>query len=731
MAREIPQYVSQLSLGSMPKVQFSNAQAEATNRMSAQMAAAGQDMEQKAAKIERLTAITTLRENLHRMSDEAGADVGTLRSNIDGFKTGFLKGIKNPELAAEFEAGYGLEALPYIDSATNKYRKNLDDTAKVERGRAFQQNLTTIGKIAPNLFSEIPEEKKAAQEALANIFTQSAQLSTEKDLDGTFSYSPDQQIEMAGRTQAALIETLPPEKQLQVLGNNVAGYEATMQYITKHEIDPRNPDKVHGDGDDTKAYMGVNSGANKEEFAQIEAFLAKGETGKARALVNTIYKEKYWNAIGGDSLPAEVQGIIMDAAVNQGVGFAKQLKEEVAKGATPSQLLEMRRERYAKTKGTPEERKSWERRLSSFEHLALGEDLNLLTPNIRERIKDSAYKAIEADYALKNDDPVKWAQKKGYDLLGAVSVQPDPFYAKVMTKDRAKAEAGNLSKLQTVDDITNYASSLQAEFGPLAQNAIRDLKASGMKSPQEAAIMLSLKNPVAYKQHVELLAEVGVAGDAGVAGVFKERGFDNKTLQSRLTAELEDWSIMRGNEGMNLQEYEENLNVINSLVQAKMIKDGTGDYDSAIKFALEPEVNDYKTASLNGVMYRVPQYDKNGGKYDVEAIEARVSSAYADILPVIAEANKKKGFHLSDDIIPYLNKEGDGLEFMTPIREPIIDGKGNKITLRFDDIIANESREERVNRIREEMYKLPYDQRDAFRAKEFGIQIKKNRNVSP
>ncbi len=58
----------------------------------------------------------------------------------------------------------------------------------------------------------------------------------------------------------------------------------------------------------------------------------------------SIYKKRYWDAIGADQLPPEMRAIAMDAAVNQGVGKAKEL---LAKADGDAQkLIDLRRAEY-------------------------------------------------------------------------------------------------------------------------------------------------------------------------------------------------------------------------------------------------------------------------------------------------------------------------------------------------------------------------------------------------
>ena len=57
-----------------------------------------------------------------------------------------------------------------------------------------------------------------------------------------------------------------------------------------------------------------------------------------------IYKTRYWDAIGGDTLPPKTAEIAFDAAVNQGPNYAKQLLAQT--GGDPQRMLQQRAQDY-------------------------------------------------------------------------------------------------------------------------------------------------------------------------------------------------------------------------------------------------------------------------------------------------------------------------------------------------------------------------------------------------
>lgn len=193
MARELPQYVSQLSIGSLPKVQYSNAQAEFTQGVSQQMGALANNMEQKAAEIESLNASSTLRTELYRMSEEAQNNPELLKQKIQGFKTGFIKGIKNQELAAKFAATYDATALPYIDKATDGYNKILDQEKEVAAIKHIEASIRGVKDLAPGLISDIPERVDSANRSMESIIGEVSNTVSMRRHDGSYMFSPLQQ----------------------------------------------------------------------------------------------------------------------------------------------------------------------------------------------------------------------------------------------------------------------------------------------------------------------------------------------------------------------------------------------------------------------------------------------------------------------------------------------------------------------------------------------------------
>lgn len=105
--------------------------------------------------------------------------------------------------------------------------------------------------------------------------------------------------------------------------------------------------------------FGINQGANPD--IDVKNMTKDGAV--------KLYRERYWNKIDGDNLPASLQGTAMDAAVNQGPANAQ--KWIKGSGGDVARFNALRREHYegliASGKYSEADGRSWMRRLEHYE----------------------------------------------------------------------------------------------------------------------------------------------------------------------------------------------------------------------------------------------------------------------------------------------------------------------------------------------------------------------------
>lgn len=112
----------------------------------------------------------------------------------------------------------------------------------------------------------------------------------------------------------------------------IVGADANIDRVIKVEGGYKPVDGVSG--------APVNYGINQRANPEVDVKSLTPE--KARQ----IYKDKYWKAIDGDSLPPATAMVAMDAAANQGQDYAKKLIEKT--GGDPMKMLDQREMDYRK-----------------------------------------------------------------------------------------------------------------------------------------------------------------------------------------------------------------------------------------------------------------------------------------------------------------------------------------------------------------------------------------------
>lgn len=694
MAREVPQYIQQMTIGSLPQVQFTNAQAETTmgiaktfDRASDALISYQDGIREKAAKIEKMNLQTTLRTQLNDYSNQFGADVGGLKSAAEGYKSGFIKTIKDPDLAEEFKATYDAELIPFIDKATTKYNKNLDDQLEVSARGHVASGIATLGATAQNLFSNVPEVRASAQAAMAKTFEDIAATAAFKKQDGTYMFTPEQQVAMAGEAQKELLASLTPDKQLEALGEGTAaqgGFEAVMPTIFKNE----GGYSAHDGNTDNPVNFGINQKAHPEIDVKT---LTQADAAK-------IYKKDYWDKYGVGELPANVQGIVMDGVVNHSSAFSNKLVKAAKDGATPSELLDMRQNEYERlAKADPKKYASnmpaWNARLAGFEHLTLGEHLNFITPKLRMEITKSAMEALAKDQKEKIDDPAAYGLRHGFNTQQIVQMQADPLTASVIPNSTSKQMVEQVNNFSNSDELVGFAQHLRSQYGEYAVNALRDLRNAKLPDAAQAAISLAIENPETNHERIALLHEVSRAGDKGLDDAFRQLTAQKPVdLEATLAENAADSAKAMLNEGYSVEDVTRNINITSSLAKAYMVKNPNADAGDAIDFAMKGHDEKYKYAELNGVKYRVPTRDKYGTILDVNDIEERLKSHYDNMKFKLSATDKAIAENASKSIkelaIPYLNAEKDGIRFRSPTGDILYGEDGKPAEMKFSQVLS-------------------------------------------
>ena len=192
--------------------------------------------------------------------------------------------------------------------------------------------------------------------------------------------------------------------------------------------------------------LGINKTANPD-------LNIKGMTvSKARE----VYRQRYWNAIGGDSLPPQVRAIAFDAAVNHGPSFANKIIAQA--DGDPAKMIALRRAEYARlVRSNPGKygkyAKSWESRLKSLEGGAgprstatmLAQADQIQSQKQRDYAKKTVRERVaEDEFARKEDYENRYtqAQTTAFSRPGGWADIPSSEWSQIKPEDQARLMAG-------------------------------------------------------------------------------------------------------------------------------------------------------------------------------------------------------------------------------------------------------------------------------------------------
>ena len=687
MAREVPQYISQLTTGSAPKIQVSFAGAEATQRASAQLGVIAEDVQKKNTDMENLRTETAYKENLNRIYTDNRANPDGFDKSYNAFYQEFRGKLPNTEFTQKLDIQHKLFSQSYRDKVMEQYSSNVDEDHKTEQLKTLTMNQSLMAEAAKGLMTaKTPETRDSFSQQISMLTEQNAAILDSKDYRGSNVYSPEYQVKQLTDTGKIMFEALPAQKRLEVLGDMGGGFDSAQQLVVKHEGGFNPVDGNTGQ----PALFGINRKWHPEGYAQVEAVYKTKGSAAGQAAATAYLKKTFWDANGIDTMAPQVQGIVYDGAINHRSEFVEDLVLAAKAGATPGELLNMRQQEYDRLEASGKYSKadvaSWNNRLDDYRHLEVSDYEKYITPDAKESLVTSARAEIQTQMTMEREDPAKAAMLNGARTVTDI-VQPQlargvpQQYARVMDNQTAETMALRINQAQSTDDIVAVVQSLQQDYQEYLPNAISDLKEKGkMKPEMEGALSLAAAGNPAYKEHIDLLTGVGAAGENVVKDVFAQNQYSVKDLTAKLSGETEDWQKAARAEGMSLEEIQEKLQVTASLAMAKMNKSLDGKYGDAVDFAIKPEMDMYAIRDVDGDTYRIPT------KYSADAVEDGLDEAMKDKLPKMVAGSYSEDYVYNNAVTPFLSPTEDSLMFRTPMGEVVTDKSGKTIQFMLKDL---------------------------------------------
>lgn len=319
-------------------------------------------------------------------------------------------------------------------------------------------------------------------------------------------------------TQAEIRISQMPLAEKAAIANSAKNPEAlALDTILKNE-----GGYVEKDGaSEQPALFGINRGAHKVEYDAVEKIVRERGEAAGQEYARQFYKREYFDKNGIGSLPPEVQAIVADGMVNHWQGFKTKLLQAAKDGATPDQLIEMRRgeyERLAKAdKKYALSLEGWMNRLDALPRGATGTDFDYLPPE--KKIEE--YKKAQEFVALGN--------------------LPNPANATHQTLvDEMYVNSGLTQKLQQADPkAIDEAVGLTAQYGMVPksmQAAVGGMIANG--SDEQRVIGYGVIDKIS-RSRPEALSGVNGFGQDAVAEAMVynsliEGGMDTTTAMQRI-----------------------------------------------------------------------------------------------------------------------------------------------------------------------------------------------------
>jgi len=325
-------------------------------------------------------------------------------------------------------------------------------------------------------FADTPEAKqtedafnKAVDEATGKAWMSRFQTLMDDDPIGAFEKYQADREEIPSQFQIALDSQFYPRVR-DAYASGVAGnvlkdaergyseaYAKTgkpdaVSVIMKNELHADGTIRVHADGDG-QAIGGINSNAFPEQFAEASRILRDDGQDAARDYIKDFYQKEIIEARGIDNLPANVQEIVADGVVNHRTEIQDQLVAAAKNGASPQELVAMRRKEYSRL-ATENPAKygqyvdAWNKRLDKF---GVG-DAGAIRP------------PTQADYYQQNYDRIL-----GEARAAAEDQRPGDVSFANLSEQKTKNHLDNVIRQQNAQYAAASKKLYQASIGALTK----------------------------------------------------------------------------------------------------------------------------------------------------------------------------------------------------------------------------------------------------------------------
>lgn len=609
-------------------------------------------------------AESNVRDYERNLSWENGRRIEIIGSKIN--KTG--------QTLAELSYTYGQRGGDF-----NEIAKNIDATIVSGAGVLAEDKLQDFD-------SKIRTE--AAQKYIYGAMAVDAQRAQQLLASGQFSsYFTGEELMKLQKTVWEKTPDIKKLNEIQLDGNPVENADRSIDIIMRNE-----GGYVAKDGNSGEAAIyGINRGSFPKEHDEAKQITETQGKAAGEAYARQFYKKEFYDKYKIGELPLRVQDIVADGVVNHGTTFRNKLVQAAKDGASPQELIEMRRQEYERLarndpKKYKDQLKGWQNRLNNlpvqggggyYGNLSIGEKLNQKEVVLKNILADPAKAAIENGAST----PAELVQTQ-QQILGF-----DKENASVLTKAQASVFGASLAQVNNADEALSQINQLIGTYGEYTPNAIQDLKRNKSITPtMEAAMFLAYSGKPENKEHIELLINASRSGKTALNELYQQNGFLKRSLTSAVQNKTEDLQTAILNEGKSFEDVQEKMDVIELLSMARMLQRKTSSESDAVEFALKPFNNSYEIAEVNDAKFRVPT------AYSASQVENGIETFLKESLPDMVNQRDKEIYELQDIAAPFLNEKETGYKFRSIDGNVLVDKTGKEIDVSFEQILKKKEK---------------------------------------
>ena len=707
MRQTLTQYQNQ-------NVQFSQGPAQLANQVGGELAQIGKRIDEQAKKKYLLDSTITMKQELFRIEQENQGEPERMGQDFERFKTGYIKGIKDPAVADLLNEQYVNETLPYIRRAGQIKQNRLDSETETNGLVAADLAIKNMREAARGMFSNDPEMVKMSVRGVdvqkATLF----EIANMTKADGSFMYPPQKRAALLTAQdevmkEAALLQwsERTDDERIAIVDKTAASKDMPLS------VRNNNPGNIRGKDGEFLKFATPQQG-----LAAMENDLKAKISGNSPAM-KAKYGENYVptieSVINVYAPPSEndTKSYVATVAKETGIDPKKPLTtEDIAKIMPAMIKVEggSKSDNYFKKTGTEFDYLTPAQQAKAIEDARDARAIKEIQFAPRDKrielynsASDQVKTAVVKFEKMLAEDPAGYVAQSPELKLAAMNVQMNPSKEnmqqylnanmakqrelgvpesaiRVLPKEDAKSIVSTVTdQFANKQDVWKYMRGLSDQYGDQWPRVVAELRSADL--PSGASVIAMMDKPE-QEAPARLIAEA-ISDGKDLAKALPQGA--EADFKKSIDSALADFMEVQGRNiggGKTIAEIKEGV----TLLASKMVQKGKSP-TVAVKEAADIVVNKYYTFHSS---FMVPR-DYNGG--NIEAAADYIQSTLDTKLVPLPSSSLLQDYsdkeYLSHVRVAgmWLNDPmGDGLVLADSTGAPVIAADGNFIKYSFDEL---------------------------------------------